>query len=180
MCAGTHISLGARTCRSDRRVLVPACDARLSAGWPTGKNTVAVGFIERGKSKMRPRFLVLVLATAFVFSVSHQAAAFSASFSWSGIPPCGRTSPSFTIRDAPKETESLRFMMWDKDAPGFRHGGSTVSYDGGGHVPEGAVAYIGPCPPDGKVHRYVWRIEALDKDGKVIARTAAEGRFPAQ
>src|SRR5580704_13721927 len=91
---------------------------------------------------------------------------------------CGRTSPAFTIDDAPKETESLRFMMNDKDAPNFRHGGSTVPYNGSGRVPEGAIDYIGPCPPAGTSHRYVWTIEALDKSGKNVARAAAEGRFP--
>jgi len=45
-------------------------------------------------------------------------------------------------------------------------------------VPEGAINYIGPCPPAGAIHRYVWRIEALDKAGKFIARTTIEGRFP--
>jgi hypothetical protein len=65
----------------------------------------------------------------------HEASAFSARFSWSGVRACGRTSPAFTIHDAPKETESLRFMMNDKDAPNFRHGGSTVPYNGSGRVP---------------------------------------------
>jgi phosphatidylethanolamine-binding protein (PEBP) family uncharacterized protein len=37
---------------------------------------------------------------------------------------------------------------------------------------------FGPCPPVGTLHRYVWTIEALDKSGKIITRTAPEGRFP--
>ncbi|HUI22756.1 MAG TPA: hypothetical protein VLZ74_17200 [Methylocella sp.] len=28
------------------------------------------------------------------------------------------------------------------------------------------------------IHRYVWRVEALDKNGKVLARTLTEGSFP--
>ncbi|MGB8901009.1 MAG: YbhB/YbcL family Raf kinase inhibitor-like protein [Methylocella sp.] len=51
---------------------------------------------------------------------------------------CGRTSPAFTIQDAPEGTERLRFVMIDKDAPNFRHGGSTILYNGSGRVPEGA------------------------------------------
>jgi phosphatidylethanolamine-binding protein (PEBP) family uncharacterized protein len=121
---------------------------------------------------------VFGLAAALVLAEAHDASAFSASFSWSGINACGKTSPAFTIHDAPKGTESLRFAMSDKDAPSFRHGGSTVPYDGSGRVPEGAIDYIGPCPPAGAVHRYVWTIEALDKSGKVIARTTTEARFP--
>jgi phosphatidylethanolamine-binding protein (PEBP) family uncharacterized protein len=120
----------------------------------------------------------LGFAAALVLASNHHASAFSAHFLWSGISACGRTSPAFTISDAPEGTESLRFMMSDKDAPNFRHGGSTVRYDGSGRVPEGAIDYIGPCPPAGVLHRYVWTVEALDKSGKIIARTAAEGRFP--
>jgi phosphatidylethanolamine-binding protein (PEBP) family uncharacterized protein len=119
---------------------------------------------------MRQLPRALGFAAVLVFTSMHEASGFSARFSWSGIKACGRTSPAFTIDDAPKETESLRFMMNDKDAPNFRHGGSTV--------PEGAIDYIGPCPPAGTSHRYVWTIEALDKSGKNVARAAAEGRFP--
>jgi phosphatidylethanolamine-binding protein (PEBP) family uncharacterized protein len=117
-------------------------------------------------------------AAVFVLASMHEASAFSASFSWSGIEACGRISPAFTIQDAPNGTESLRFIMNDKDAPNFRHGGSTVPYNASGHVPEGAIDYIGPCPPAGAIHRYVWTIEALDKSGKTVARTTAEGSFP--
>jgi phosphatidylethanolamine-binding protein (PEBP) family uncharacterized protein len=127
---------------------------------------------------MRELPQVFWVAAALVLAEAHEASAFSANFSWSGISACGKTSPAFTIRDAPKGTESLRFVMSDKDAPTFRHGGSTVAYDGSGRVPEGEINYIGPCPPSGAVHRYVWSIEALDKSGKVIARTTTEGRFP--
>jgi phosphatidylethanolamine-binding protein (PEBP) family uncharacterized protein len=127
---------------------------------------------------MRQLPQALGFAAVLVFTSMHEASGFSARFSWSGIKACGRTSPAFTIHDAPKETESLRFMMNDKDAPNFRHGGSTVPYNGSGRVPEGAIDYIGPCPPAGTSHRYVWTIEALDKSGKNVARAAAEGRFP--
>ena len=107
----------------------------------------------------------------------HAASAFSASFSWLGIKACGRTSPAFTIQDAPEGTERLRFVMIDKDAPSFRHGGSTIPYNGSGRVPEGAIDYIGPCPPAGTTHSYVWTIEALDRNGKTIARATAGGSF---
>ena len=69
-------------------------------------------------------------------------------------------------------------MMNNKDAPNFRHGGSAVPYNGSGNVPEGAMDYIGPCPPAGTIHRYVWMIEALDKNGKIVARATAKGHFP--
>jgi hypothetical protein len=87
-------------------------------------------------------------AAMFILASMHDASAFSANFSWAGIRPCGRKSPAFTIHDAPKETESLHFIMSDKDAPHFQHRGSTVPYNGDGRVPEGAIDYIGRCPPE--------------------------------
>jgi phosphatidylethanolamine-binding protein (PEBP) family uncharacterized protein len=127
---------------------------------------------------MRQVRQALASAVVLVLASMHEASAFSASFSWSGIRACGRTSPAFTIHDAPKGMESLRFMMNDKDAPNFQHGGSTIPYNGSGRVPAGAIDYIGPCPPTGTIHRYVWTIEALDKSGKIVARTIVEGSFP--
>jgi phosphatidylethanolamine-binding protein (PEBP) family uncharacterized protein len=120
----------------------------------------------------------LAFAAVIVLASMHEASAFSVRFSWSGIRACGRTSPAFTIHDAPKGTERLRFVMSDKDAPNFQHGGNTITYNGSGRVPEGAIDYIGPCPPAGTIHRYVWTIEALDKSGKIVGRATAEGRFP--
>ena len=120
----------------------------------------------------------LGFAAVIVLASMHEASAFSARFSWSGIGACGRTSPAFIIHDAPKETASLQFMMNDKDAPNFKHGGSTIPYNGSGRVPEGAIDYIGPCPPTGTTHRYIWTIEALDRSGKIVAHTTAEGLFP--
>lgn len=100
-----------------------------------------------------------------------------ASFSWAGIPACDKISPAFTIAGAPAGTKSLRFVMHDEDKPTFHHGGSTVAY-AGAQVPQGAIRYIGPCPPDGEVHHYLWTIEALDSAGKVLAKTTASGKFP--
>ncbi|HEV7259465.1 MAG TPA: phospholipid-binding protein [Bosea sp. (in: a-proteobacteria)] len=111
-------------------------------------------------------------------AANSSAHAFSASFTWSGIGACGGTSPAFTIRSAPKGTASLRFAMRDYDAPNFRHGGSTVGYDGKGRVAQGAISYVGPCPPPGQTHRYIWTIEAVDGSGKVLGQAEAEGRFP--
>jgi phosphatidylethanolamine-binding protein (PEBP) family uncharacterized protein len=131
-------------------------------------------------STMRQLPRAFGFAAVLLLTSMHAASAFSASFSWSGIRACGRTSPAFTIQHAPEGTVSLRFVMIDKDAPNFRHGGSAVAYNASGHVREGAIDYIGPCPPAGTTHHYVWTIEALDSSGKVIARTTAEGGFTAR
>lgn len=104
-------------------------------------------------------------------------ASFTASFTWAGIAPCEKISPSFTLKAVPQGTERLRFTMHDQQAPHFPHAGSTIAY-AGDKVAEGAIAYIGPCPPAGETHHYVWTIEALDKTNKVLAKTTAAGDFP--
>jgi phosphatidylethanolamine-binding protein (PEBP) family uncharacterized protein len=131
----------------------------------------------RGKVAIRWGVIVALAGAAAVGS-ARAAPAFSASFSWAGIPACASTSPVFAIRGAPEGTAKLAFEMRDLDAPGFHHGGSAVAYDGTGSVAKGAIAYVGPCPPGGQVHHYVWSVQALAADGKVLAKTTAEGRFP--
>jgi len=107
----------------------------------------------------------------------HAALAMSASFSWHGIAPCVHVSPPFVLKDVPPKTARLRFVMHDKDAPHFHHGGSTIMYTGP-QIAEGAISYIGPCPPAGQKHHYVWTIEALDAGGHVLSQTLASGAFP--
>jgi phosphatidylethanolamine-binding protein (PEBP) family uncharacterized protein len=124
----------------------------------------------------RIKSVVLGFAVVLAILIPQEAFAMKASFSWAGIPACETISPAFTIADAPAGTKSLRFMMHDKDKPTFHHGGSTVTYSGG--VPQGAITYKGPCPPEGEVHHYVWTIEALDGAGHVLAKTTAAGEFP--
>ncbi len=119
----------------------------------------------------------LCFAAALACLVPQAALAMNASFSWAGIAPCKRVSPAFVIEDAPAGTTRLRFTLHDEDAPHFHHGGSTVDYSGP-QVPQGAISYIGPCPPEGQTHRYVWTIEALDAKGHVLAKTNAAASFP--
>jgi phosphatidylethanolamine-binding protein (PEBP) family uncharacterized protein len=121
--------------------------------------------------------LAACLALALIGFVPQAALAMSASFSWSGIAACKNVSPAFAIHAAPSATRRLRFMLHDEDAPHFHHGGSAVDYEGP-MVGPGAISYIGPCPPAGETHHYVWTIEALDAKGKVLAKTTAAGVFP--
>ena len=105
------------------------------------------------------------------------AAVFNARFSWTGVPACSTVSPAFSISGAPPGTAALAFVLHDRDAPDFQHGGSTVPYSGKGIVARGAITYIGPCPPSGAKHRYVWTIEALDGQGAKLGTTRAAGSF---
>ncbi len=81
------------------------------------------------------------------------------------------------MTDVPPGTKHLRFTMRDEQAPHFRHGGSTIVYSDA-TVPQAAIRYIGPCPPRGETHHYIWTIEALDAKGHVLAKTTASASFP--
>lgn len=106
-----------------------------------------------------------------------RAETFTAKFSWAGIPACEKISPAFTLGRVPAGTERLRFEMHDLDVPGFHHGGSAIAY-GGEKVAQGAIRYIGPCPPRGEHHRYRWLIEAIDGAGEVLGTASATATFP--
>jgi Raf kinase inhibitor-like YbhB/YbcL family protein len=94
----------------------------------------------------------------------------------------GNVMPDLRWRNAPTGTKSFAVTFYDQDAPtgsGFWH---WVIYDipaqssalaGGvnaGALPVGAVegrtdlgqsGYFGPCPPVGRMHRYVYTVHAL-------------------
>ena len=86
-------------------------------------------------------------------------------------------SPQFTLSDVPPGTQFLDFEMVDLDAPTFQHGGSIVNY-ATPVVPMGAVRYIGPCPPIGQRHRYVWSVDATNAEGRLLGSATAAGTFP--
>jgi phosphatidylethanolamine-binding protein (PEBP) family uncharacterized protein len=94
-----------------------------------------------------------------------------------GVPTCERISPEFHLSGLPAGTKRLRFDMRDLNVPGFRHGGSTVAYEGDA-VRRGAIDYIGPCPPRGERHRCRWTVQALDPRGKVLGTASATEMFP--
>jgi phosphatidylethanolamine-binding protein (PEBP) family uncharacterized protein len=106
-----------------------------------------------------------------------RADAFTAKFSWAGIAACKKVSPGFELAGVPAGTKKLRFEMRDLDVPSFHHGGSTVTYQGDA-VKQGAIRYIGPCPPRGEHHRYRWDVEALNDKGKVLGKATATATFP--
>ena len=121
---------------------------------------------------------VAMVAGAALLTAGLPAAAFSAKFSWHGIPACGTVSPAFTLKAVPRGTATLSLAMRDRDAPDAQQGGSTVPYAGRGAVPKGAVTYTGPCPPKGTSHHYIWTIHALDAKGGDLDMTEAAGSYP--
>jgi phosphatidylethanolamine-binding protein (PEBP) family uncharacterized protein len=68
--------------------------------------------------------------------------------------------------------------MVDLNLPSFRHGGGTISYQGGKELAAGAFSYTGPCPPPGQRHNYRWTVRALDAGGKTLATASAAAPFP--
>ncbi len=91
--------------------------------------------------------------------------------------------PDLAWRNVPEGAKSFAVTFYDKDAPtgsGFWHWvvynipGSTTSLPGGvngGPLPAGAVegntdmgepGYVGPCPPVGREHVYVYTLHALN------------------
>lgn len=99
-------------------------------------------------------------------------------------------SPGISWEDLPEGTESLALIMDDPDAPvgTFTHwliynippgekglpqghpkedrGGSGIRQGKNGF---GKTGYGGPCPPEGKPHRYFFRLYALDSGERIEA-----------
>jgi Raf kinase inhibitor-like YbhB/YbcL family protein len=102
-------------------------------------------------------------------------------------------SPHLAWEGVPADAESLTLRVTDPDAPRgtFTHWlvtGIDPSVDGveQGQVPAGGseeensageTAYVGPCPPPGPAHRYIFTIEALSADGEVLASGSLTGTF---
>lgn len=123
------------------------------------------------------RSVTRILFVTLACLASHAALAMRAAFSWQDIAACQHVSPAFSVTDVPAGTQRLRFTLRDAQAPHFHHGGSSV-VSSGAKIPQGAIHYIGPCPPPGETHHYVWTIEALDAKGHALAKTSAAGDFP--
>jgi Raf kinase inhibitor-like YbhB/YbcL family protein len=89
---------------------------------------------------------------------------------------CEGPNPPLSIEDIPEDTKSLALILDDPDAPGrtFDHWivwniapshnkiaeHTTPGIEGFNSDRE--HAYIGPCPPPGKPHHYVFKVFALD------------------
>jgi Raf kinase inhibitor-like YbhB/YbcL family protein len=89
---------------------------------------------------------------------------------------CEGPNPPLSIEDIPEDSKSLALILDDPDAPGrtFDHWivwniapsqnkiveHTTPGIEGFNSHRE--HAYIGPCPPPGKPHHYVFKVFALD------------------
>jgi Raf kinase inhibitor-like YbhB/YbcL family protein len=106
----------------------------------------------------------------------------------------GNVMPDLAWKNAPAGTKSFAITLYDKDAPtgsGFWH---WVAYDipasttslpggtGGTTLPNGAVegntdlgkpGFVGPCPPVGRKHHYVYTVHALKVDKLPVDKGAS-------
>jgi len=85
-------------------------------------------------------------------------------------------NPPLNIENIPKNTKGLSLIFEDPDAPNgvFTHwlvwnipvSTKSISENAKprteGLNSNGKIGYMGPCPPSGKPHRYIFRIYALD------------------
>lgn len=105
--------------------------------------------------------------------------------------------PDLTWTEAPEGTKSFAITVYDPDAPtgsGFWHWiafdipADTTGTAAGTPLPEGSrewmndygyKGYGGPCPPEGRIHRYQYTIHALDSEKLDVPdeATNAQARF---
>ncbi|MCL2475720.1 YbhB/YbcL family Raf kinase inhibitor-like protein [Candidatus Bathycorpusculum sp.] len=92
-------------------------------------------------------------------------------------------NPPLNIENIPKNTKGLSLIFEDPDAPNgvFTHwlvwnipvSTKSISENAKprteGLNSNGKIGYMGPCPPSGKPHRYIFRIYALDIELKLEA-----------
>jgi len=97
---------------------------------------------------------------------------------WSGPPPRTR---SFTLTVVDPDAPGGRFVHW-------RASGIPAAARGlraGQHAPvegtnsAGGLGWTPPCPPAGPAHHYVFTLQALGPDSKVLATARLVGRYTA-
>lgn len=85
---------------------------------------------------------------------------------------CFGPSPQITLTNLPQGTRGLKVSLRDLDHIWADHGGGDLKDFNSNIIPSGALkGYQGPCPPMNELRRfhYVFKVEALDESGAVIA-----------
>lgn len=130
------------------------------------------------------KWLACAAMLAGAIALPARAGDFSFTFEWGGIPRCTTgypnvvPNPVFHVSSVPAGTRMIAFRLTDLDAPGYRHGGGQVAFDGKHKTfAPGAFTYKSPCPPSGR-HTYEWHATALDGAGHVLATAMARQKYP--
>ncbi len=124
-------------------------------------------------------FSILIVSGCATTPVAPDAVELAVDFSWEGIGKCSNHSPEIRVADIPPGTKSFKVKLKDFNAPNWNHGGGTVTNDGSGIIPAGALkgAYNGPCPPGGS-HKYQFTVKAVNEAGIIIGIGKATKKFP--
>ena len=85
--------------------------------------------------------------------------------SWSGV-PAGAVELALTLEDpdAPNGT-FVHWVLWGVDPrrPGLDEGAVPAGARQGRTSAGGQTEYVGPCPPEGSTHHYVFTLYVLDR-----------------
>ena len=122
---------------------------------------------------------ILLLFGCATTPVSPDAVELSVDFAWQASDRCSRQSPEIHVANVPATTQTLQVKLKDRDVPNWNHGGGTVTYDGSGVIPAGALksGYNGPCPSSGS-HRYEFTVKAIDAAGVIVGIGKTTHNFP--
>ena len=123
---------------------------------------------------IKRNLLLVATFVSFISVSSAYSADFGIKFAW-----CEST-PEFTLSNVPKGTTKLDLRMVDLDVPSYNHGGAVLDFKGQKKIDCGTFIsqiWYPPSPPSGS-HTYKWTVIAQDKDGKELASTSAERKFP--
>lgn len=119
----------------------------------------------------------------------------TAEYYWNNFGCTGANdSPALSWKNPPKNTRSFAITFYDKDAPtgsgfwhyiaydlpsttlGFAHNdltqGKLPQEAKQGNTDVGKPGFLGPCPPIGREHNYIWTVYALDVDKLPVAANA--------
>lgn len=112
--------------------------------------------------------------------IPKDAAEMVVTFSWEGIAACAHDSPEIRVADIPEGSAELQVKLTDLSLPDWNHGGGSVTPDGSGIIPAGALdaGYNGPCPPPGTRHKYEFSVMAMDDQGVIIGFGRSRQKFP--
>jgi len=135
-------------------------------------------FLKKKDMKRKTILLQVVIILLFSGCVSTQvgsnidAGSIGVDFTFQKENMCFGPSPQITLTHLPSETKGLKVSLRDLDHPGADHGGGDLKNFNASIIPAGALkGYQGPCPSMSEHRRfhYVFKVEALDETGKVIA-----------
>jgi Raf kinase inhibitor-like YbhB/YbcL family protein len=150
-----------------------------------GDGTTGPAGNKGGTKKMENTFKLMILSFGNLQAIPER-------YSYNMRPQCSgdNFSPALSWVGVPAGTKSLAVIMHDPDGGNWTHwvqfnipsnvnrldeakGGPAVGIKGSNSF--GGTGYAGPCPPsDGKTHRYIFTLYALDADINLPAGASSE------